>query len=340
MKYKRRQITKAMGYVLLSVAAGCTATSVKTEQNASPPPETNVSNTKPKVLNLGISKFGAMLNVLRAQGKLDQRLATLGVKVEWKEFIAGPQLMEALGVGTIDFTYTGEPPPIFAQASGTPVVYVANENVGPASVGVLVPKDSGIKTAADLKGKRIAISKATNSQYIIIRALEKVGLTLNDIQPVYLPPSEGRIAFDGGKVDAWSTWDPFMAVAELATGAKLLFDGKGFLPNSGFYLASRSFADQNPEIIQAILDEVQKVNDWAASDPKGVAELLSPIYKVDVAALELTEKRRGHGLKPISAEAIAAQQTMADVFYREKILPKKVSIQDAIWSSANKASAS
>jgi sulfonate transport system substrate-binding protein len=199
--------------------------------------------------------------VIRAQKTLEPRLAAIGVNLEWKEFSAGPQLMEALGVGSVDVTYTGEPPPIFAQASGTPIVYLAQEEVGPASVGVLVPKGSSIKSVADLKGKRVAMSKATNSQYLVARALEQVGLTLNDIEPAYLPPADGRIAFDGGRVDAWSTWDPFMAVAELAVNAQLILDGKGFLPNSGFYLTSKAFADQNADIIRVILEGVQSVSD-------------------------------------------------------------------------------
>jgi sulfonate transport system substrate-binding protein len=341
--YSRRQITKFMGYALLAAASSCTATNSSQTANSSPPTSSTAATTAPtagssspkaakaKVIRIGISKFGAMLNALREKGTLEKSLSTLGLSLEWKEFIAGPQLMEALAVGSIDFTYTGEPPPIFAQANGTPVVYLANEKLGAASVAVLIPKDSDIKGVADLKGKRIAISKATNSQYIVIRALETIGLTLNNITPVYLSPSDGRVAFEGGKVDAWSTWDPFQAAAEQALGAKILFDGKGFLPNTGYYLSTKSFADNNAETIALILKEVQVTNDWAEKNPRVLAELLSPKYGVSVEVLEIVERRREHGLQPIDDKVIAEQQRIADVFFREKALPKSVLVKEAIW---------
>ena len=96
--------------------------------------------TQAKVIRIGVSKFGSVLNYIYARQSLDPILAQRGVTVEWKQFVAGPQLMEALAVGSIDFTFTGEPPPIFAQAAGTPVAYVANERLGPAAVAVLVPR--------------------------------------------------------------------------------------------------------------------------------------------------------------------------------------------------------
>ena len=108
---------------------------------------------------------------------------------------AGPQLMEALAVDTVAVTHTDEPPPIFAQASGTPVVYLANERLGPVRVAVLVPKHSSLRTVCDLKGKRVAITKSTNSQLIVFEAIDRIGLGLGDIQPVYLSPADGRIAF-------------------------------------------------------------------------------------------------------------------------------------------------
>lgn len=127
-----------------------------------------------------------------------------------------------------------------------------------------------------------------------------------------------------------------MAVAELAVDAQLILDGKDFLPNSGVYLASKAFADQQSDIIRVILEEVQKVNEQAARNPAAIAAILSSVYGVDKAALELTEKRRGHGIKVISDEAIAAQQTMADTFFREKLLPKQVTVKDAVWTSNGK----
>ncbi len=284
-----------------------------------------------KVIRIGVSKFGSVLNYLYARKTLEPALAQRGVTVEWKEFVAGPQLMEALAVGSIDFTFTGEPPPIFAQAAGTPVVYVANERLGPAAVAVLVPRGSRLKTVADLKGKRVAITKATNSQYIVNEGLRRAGLKPTDITPVYLTPAEGRAAFDAGKVEAWSTWDPFQAAAEKASGARVLYDGKGIQPNNGYYLASRAFANANAPTLAALLKVVGATNSFASRNPRAVAEVLSPRYGLPVEVLEAVERRRQHGLQPIDAQVIAGQQKVADGFYREKLLPRPVKVADAVW---------
>lgn len=284
-----------------------------------------------KIIRIGVSKFGSVLNYIYARKILEPALARQGVKLEWKEFVAGPQLMEALAVGSIDFTFTGEPPPIFAQAAGTPVVYVANERLGPAAVAVLVPRNSPLRTAADLKGKRVAITKATNSQYIVNKALRRVGLGPKDIDAVFLSPAEGRAAFDAGKVDAWSTWDPFQAAAERASGARILYDGKGIQPNNGFYLADRTYANANARILATVLKVVSATNSFASRNPRVVAEVLSPRYGLPVDVLEAVERRRQHGIQPIDARVIAGQQNVADGFYREKLLPRRVKVADAVW---------
>lgn len=324
---RRRPLTSLAATVAVSVATFGWSSLVLRAQaapKAQDPP-------KAKLVRIGVSKFGALLNYLRARKSLEPKLAKLGVKVEWKEFVAGPQLMEALAVDTVDVTYTGEPPPIFAQASGTPVVYLANERLGPASVAVLVPKHSSLRTVSDLKGKRVAITKSTNSQFIVFEALDRIGLGLGDIQPVYLSPADGRIAFEGGKVDAWSTWDPFQTSAEKALGARILYDGKGLQPNSGYYLSTRAFADANKATIAVILSEITAVNDFAAKNPRVIAETLSPKYGLPVEVLEAVERRRQHGLQPIDRRVIAGQQRIADAFYREKLLPKKLKIEEAVW---------
>jgi sulfonate transport system substrate-binding protein len=287
--------------------------------------------TQAKVIRIGVSKFGSVLNYIYARQSLDPILTQRGVTVEWKQFVAGPQLMEALAVGSIDFTFTGEPPPIFAQAAGTPVVYVANERLGPAAVAVLVPRGSKLRSAADLKGKRVAITKATNSQYIINEGLRRVGLSPKDITSVYLTPAEGRSAFEAGKVEAWSTWDPFQAAAEKGSGARILYDGKGIQPNNGYYLSTRSFANANRSTLQAVLKVIDATNSFASRNPKAVAEVLSPRYGLPVDVLEAVERRRQHGLQPIDARVIAGQQQVADGFYREKLLAQRVKVADAVW---------
>jgi sulfonate transport system substrate-binding protein len=123
-----------------------------------------------------------------------------------------------------------------------------------------VPKDSPIKNVADLKGKKVALNKGSNVHYLLVKLLEKAGLKYSDIQPVYLPPADARAAFERGAVDAWVIWDPFLAAAERQIGARLLADGRGVVANHQFYLAARPYADKRPEVMQAVIDELARLD--------------------------------------------------------------------------------
>src|SRR5580704_10697518 len=191
-----------------------------------------------KVLRIGYQKYGTLV-LLKARGRLEKRLAPLHVQVKWTEFPAGPQLLEGLNVGSIDFGTVGEAPPIFAQAAGADLVYVGNEP--PASTGeaILVPKNSPIKTVAELKGKKVALNKGSNVHFLLVKLLEKAGVNYNDIDTIFLTPADARASFERGSVDAWAIWEPFLAAAQRQTDARILADGNGVVSNHQFYLASR-----------------------------------------------------------------------------------------------------
>jgi sulfonate transport system substrate-binding protein len=284
------------------------------------------------VLRIGYQKYGTLI-ILKGRATLEKRLATQGIEVKWTEFPAGPVLLEGLNVGSIDFGTVGEAPPIFAQAAGANLVYVANEPAAPLGEGILVPKGSQLKTVADLKGKKVALNKGSNVHYLLVRALEKAGLEYKDIETVFLPPSDARAAFERGAVDAWVIWDPFLAAAEKQIGARILADGKGLVSNHQFYLASRPYAEKNPEIIRIIIEELAKVDDWSRQNHKEVAAILSTQIGLEPAIVELAAQRYGYGVKPISQAVIEEQQKIADVFANLKLIPKKISVKDAVLSA-------
>src|SRR4030081_2528910 len=163
-----------------------------------------------KVVRIGFQKYGKLV-LLKSKGTLEDRLKAAGYRVVWTEFPSGPPLLEALNVGAIDFGSTGETPPIFAQAAGAPLVYVAHEPPAPQGEAILVPQDSPIKTLADLKGKKIALNKGSNVHYLLVKALEKGGAKYSEIEPMFLAPADARAAFERGSVAAWVIWDPFHA---------------------------------------------------------------------------------------------------------------------------------
>ena len=290
---------------------------------------TNHVFAQDKVVRIGFQKYGKLV-LLKSKGSLDEKLKPLGYRVAWTEFPSGPPLMEAINVGAIDLGNAGEAPPIFAQAAGAPLVYVAYEPPAPKGEAILVPKTSPLKTVADLKGKKVALNKGSNVHYLLVKALEKAGVKYSEIEPVFLAPADARAAFERGAVDAWVIWDPFQAAAEVATEARTLADGTGVVANHQFYLASRKFSENDTKAIDVVLKELAEVDAWAQNDIRAVAEQLSPSVGLPVGVLELALKRQRYGIRPINEQVIAEQQRIADTFFELKLLPKPVKISDAI----------
>ncbi|MBD9630920.1 sulfonate ABC transporter substrate-binding protein [Pseudomonas sp. PDM19] len=296
------------------------------------------ADEQPGTVRIGYQKYGTLV-LLKARGTLEKRLAEQGVKVQWTEFPGGPQLLEGLNVGSIDFGVTGETPPVFAQAAGADLVYVAHEPQAPTSEAILLPKDSPIKSVAELKGKKVALNKGSNVHYLLVRALEKAGLKYSDIQPVYLPPADARAAFERGSVDAWVIWDPYQAAAEKQLSARTLVDGTGLVDNHQFYLATRPYANNHPQVITTLIDEVRSVGEWSQQNPQQVTDQVAPLLGLPADITFTAVKRQGYGAQPITPEVTAAQQKIADTFTQLKLIPKALSIKGVVWTAPAKVAA-
>ncbi|KVC84385.1 sulfonate ABC transporter substrate-binding protein [Burkholderia ubonensis] len=279
-------------------------------------------------LRIGFQKYGNFV-VLRARGTLERRLASQGVAVEWLEFPAGPQLLEGLNAGAIDVGTVGETPPIFAQAAGVDFVYIGSEPPAPRGEAIVVPSDSPIRSVAQLRGKKVALNKGSNVHYLLVKALEHAGLAYADIQPVYLTPADARAAFVQRNVDAWVIWDPYLAAAERQLNARAIANGEGLVRNTQYYLAARKYAAVQPQVLRALLDEVDAVDRWARDHVPDVAAQLSPLVGLDAPTLEVALKRAGYGVQPITDATLAYQQSIADAFSTLKLIPARVTVANA-----------
>lgn len=307
--------------ILAFVMSGCNSSSSGAEQNV-------LEENNEKTIHIGYQKFGT-LNILKANKSLDEALEKVGYSVKWTEFPAGPQLLEALNVGSVDFGHTGEAPPIFAQAADAPLVYFANEPSNPKGEAIIVQENSPIKNIKDLKGKKIGLNKGSNVHYLLVKALEKEGIKYEEIETAFLPPADARAAFEKGDIDAWVIWDPFLADAELSTNARIIADATDLAANREFFLSSRTFAEGNPDVLDVIYDEVKRTEKWVSENPKEAAAFLSPQIGMDVETLELTLNRRTFGLEKVTQEVINDQQKIADQFYELKLIPKELKVEEA-----------
>ncbi|WP_285410696.1 sulfonate ABC transporter substrate-binding protein [Variovorax sp. efr-133-TYG-130] len=269
------------------------------------------------------------LSVLKGRGTLEKRLAPLGVTVKWTEFTAGPVQLEALNVGSIDFGDVGEAPPIFAQAAGAPLAYVAATVPRPKAEAVLVPKGSAIKTVADLKGKKIALNKGSNVHYFIVKLFEKHGLPYADLNLVYLPPADARAAFEKGSVDAWVIWDPFLAAAEKSLDARILADATGVVGNRGYYFSSLDYVARNADVLAIAVEEINKIDVWGAANKGDYAGELATLWGLPKPVADLSVGRVDYGTAAITKAILAEQQQIADTFFALKLIPKKINVLEA-----------
>src|SRR5215211_2523830 len=250
-------------------------------------------------VRIGYQKGSANLLVLKAEGALEERLGKLDYTVSWTEFPSGPPLLEALNAGSIDFGATGAPPPVFAQAAGTDLVYAFASKPSPQNEGILVPGDSAISNVVDLAGKKVAVAKGSNAHALLVGALQGVGLAPEDIQFVFLAPADAKPAFTGGNVEAWSIWDPYYALEQDDSGAHSIATAEDVgQPNRTFYLAARPFATENPKALAALGAAIDDAETWSAAHAADVAKLVSTETGIAEATLLKAEERRGFGLEP------------------------------------------
>jgi sulfonate transport system substrate-binding protein len=287
-------------------------------------------------INIGWQKGGS-LAVIEARGTLQKNLAANGVGITWLEFPAGPQMLEALNVGSIDFGLVGETPPVFAQAAGTNLVYVGNDPAAPRAEAILVPKGSPLQTVADLRGKKIVLNKGSNVHYLLVKLLEKAGLKYDDVQVVYLPPADARAAFESGSVDAWVIWDPFAAAAEAQIGARALADGTGAANNYIFFIASRPYADKNGAVLELLLHEINAEEHWIEHNLKTAATIIAPQIGVSDAVAETAFSRYAYGVEPLTDDVVRQQQEIADAFFDLKLIPAKIDVASIVWQPSKHA---
>ncbi|MBB3560274.1 sulfonate transport system substrate-binding protein [Rhizobium sp. BK512] len=282
---------------------------------------------------IGWQKNG-VLALAKRRGALEKRLADQGITVSWSEFTSGPPLLEALGAGALDFGATGDVPPLFAQAAGGALYYVGIYRGSPAGSAILVRKDSPIRTLEDLNGKKVAFKRGSSAHNVTVKALRKAGLKPEDVQQVDLAPPDAAAAFKNGSIDAWSIWDPYLAIAEADPDTRILTTAEGIVDSYSFFLANKNFTDANGTVIVNVLDELAKVGRSAQDNLDATVKELSEITGVPADVTRVTLQRPGADLgsvTTVSDAAAAYQQALADEFYNLGIVPKKLTTGDIVW---------
>lgn len=198
-------------------------------------------------------------------------------RVEWSEFPAAQNLLEAIGAGAVDVGLAGDAPFQFAYQSGQPIRAIGALAVRPRPAGalaILVPHGSAIHAVTDLKGKRIATTRGSVGHYLILRVLAAIGLAPGDVRITFLSPGDSKAAFDTGSVDAWSTWSPYVPIA-LAGGARIAADGSDYYSGTAFDSANATAAQSKKAELTDFLQRETRAYAWAKAHPRDYAKVLA-----------------------------------------------------------------
>src|SRR5215475_938573 len=284
----------------------------------------------PKVIRIGTQK-GGFFPAVRQRHTVEDKFKPLGIDVQWVDFQFGPPLLEAINVGSVDFGYVGDSPPIFAQAANARIRYAAAVKQDGTSQAIIVPKDSPIKALEDLKGKRIAFGKGSSAHNLLLAALEKAGIAWSDITPAPLAPADATAAFVKGSIDAWSIWDPYLALAELKEHARVIvFDKDVHKPNA-FYIVGSDFVEKYPALVARLNTVFASEGVWADQHHEEVAKAQAEATGVDLEAVRRFVDRSNYRVVPVDDEVIRSQQAVADRFARLALIPKPINVSDIVW---------
>ena len=268
----------------------------------------------------------------------DQQLQTRGIleasgqlkdvpyKIEWFNFPAAQPLGEALNAGAIDVGGLGDAPLIFAYAAGAKVRAVAVARSQPIDLAIIVPEQSPIKSAADMKGKRIATTRGSIGHYLAIATLERAGIKLSDVSLRFMQPADAKAALASGNVDAWSTWDPYVALAEQRDHDRSIANGVNLSSGLSFQAATEDSIKAKRAEIADFLKRVAAGQRWALSHPDEVAAMQSRVTGLPPEVLKIVYQRAQ--LHPIAIDdhVVAEQQKTADLYHRADVIKTRLDV--------------
>ncbi|SDN98617.1 ABC transporter substrate-binding protein [Afipia sp. GAS231] len=251
-------------------------------------------------------------------------------KIEWKEFPAAAPLLEALGAGAIDTGLVGDAPFTFAAAANVPVKAIGTVRQTRAGLAIMVPKESKIGSFEDLKGKKIATGRGSIGHQLILAALESKGWSAADVNIVFLAPSDAKVAYTQGSVDAWSTWEPYVSQEEVLFQSRRIITADGITPGIGFQVATpNAIRDKRPEL-EDFLRRLTAARAWSLTNVGSYAETWGRLMGIPTAVPLNWLSRAKIRIAPIDDSAVADEQQTIDLYFRNGLIKQKLNAADIL----------
>jgi sulfonate transport system substrate-binding protein len=283
------------------------------------------SATAQTTLRVGDQK-GNSQAVMEAAGVLKD----VPYKIEWKEFPAAAPLLEALGAGAIETGIVGDAPFTFAAAANVPVKAIGAIRQSQEGLAILVPRGSPIHDFADLKGKKIATGRGSIGHQLILAALESRGWSAGDVQIVFLAPSDAKVAYSQGSVDAWSTWEPYVSQEEVLFQSRRLLTAEGLTSGISFEVASPdAIRDKRPEL-DDFLRRLTAARAWSLSNVGAYAESWGKLMSIPPAVPLNWLSRAKIRVAPIDDSVVAGEQQTIDLYFRAGLIKQKLNAADIV----------
>lgn len=291
-------------------------------------PGAAVAADAPKEIRLDYAYYSPTSLVLKRFGWLEEAVKPAGIEVKWTQSLGSNRALEFLNSGSIDFGSTAGLAAVLSRANGNPIraVYVYSR---PEWTALAVPKDSPIRSVAELKGKRIAATKGTDPYLFLLRSLQEAGLSRSDVEIVHLQHPDGRVALEQKRVDAWAGLDPHLAASELEAGSKLIYRNVNF-NTYGFLNVSESFAKRYPEQVRNVITAYERARRWVLANPDEAAKILAEEAKLNLAVAQLQLKRTDFSNPRIGREHHDALRAAAPILVEEELVRKGTDVSKVV----------
>jgi sulfonate transport system substrate-binding protein len=328
----RRLLLLALALVAVAALAACGSSDGGGSATASASGSGSTgAAAAPTKLVVGVPRNFGYLSTLWARN-----VQPPGVEVEYKYFPVFTDMLTALNAGQIDLTEIGDVGVFQSVSNGGKVAAVAVTQPNPRNAGLIVPKDSPVKTFADLKGRKIIFLRSTNSYTAFLHELKQTGLKESDFKVVEISGPPANKAFQSGKVDAYWTIDPNMADVLQQTGGRLILDGTtAGVDNLYPYVATQSAIAGKSAAIGALVQAVADNIAWIQTHPDEQARLLAPKLGFGEAAIKTTYARGAKALQPIDDAFYAKEDAVQKELLDAGILKSPVDVRTAFLSTFN-----